>query len=78
MNAAAGLTDPELRDQERRRARRELLQPALTNLRRADVRDTGEALLARGLLALFEERLDDAVKRAREAVAEVCRRRRGC
>ena len=70
LDAAARIPDPQLRRATIDTARRELLEPALTHLRRADVRETGEALYVLALIALLEERYDDAVTQARRAVTE--------
>jgi serine/threonine-protein kinase len=69
LQAAAGLRDPELRVRKIEAARRELAEPARAALGRVDVSNSGESYYARGLIALFEERFDDAVQHARSAVA---------
>ena len=70
LEVAARIPDSELREAAIDAARRELLEPALSHLRRADVRETGEALFVSALIARLEKRYDDAVAQARRASAE--------
>ncbi|MCP4654246.1 MAG: protein kinase [bacterium] len=68
MHRAAGLTDPELRERARERARQELKEPALAHFRRAEVEDSAEAGLVQGLMAFFEQRYDQAIAKGRIAI----------